>query len=63
MTGVSHKSGVWPFPEDVHEMTLNADFYDMSITLLIFPDDAPYRWAQNDEEPALMDTYDKFLSR
>ncbi len=60
LTGLVHPAGIWPFKEDVREMTLNADIYEMTITLLIFPDDAPNRWAQQDEEPELMDTFEKF---
>lgn len=60
LTGVMHPAGIWPFNEDVREMTVNADTYEMTITLLLFPDDAPNRWAQQEEESELMDTYEKF---
>jgi hypothetical protein len=61
MTGIMHKAGTWlNFKEDVREMTVIADSYEMTITLLLFPDDAPNRWVQQDEEPELMDTFEKF---
>lgn len=62
MTGAVHEPGVWPFKERVHEMTLNADTYDMTITLLLFPDNAPSRWEQEEEEPELMDSYENFVN-
>ena len=43
-TGTHHAIGVWPFDETVHEMTVNADTYDMTITLLLFPDNVPSYW-------------------
>lgn len=60
-TGVLHKAGTWPyFSEDVHEMTVHADTYEGTISLLLFPDDPPPRWREPDEEPELMDTFEKF---
>lgn len=60
--GITHKLGAWPhFRENVHEMTVHADTYESTITLLLFPDDPPQRWREPDEEPELIDTYDKFL--
>jgi hypothetical protein len=59
-TGVVHKAGIWPFKEDVKEMTVIRDTYDLTITLLLFPDEAPNRFAQLEEEPELMDTFQKF---
>lgn len=62
LTGVSYDPGVWPFKEGVREMTVHADTYDMTITLLLFSKHAPSRWEQNDEEYKEFDTYDNFLS-
>jgi hypothetical protein len=62
-TGIFHKTGIWPFKEEVKEMTVLADTYDLTITLLIFSDEAPNRFAQFDEEPELMDTFEKFDSK
>jgi hypothetical protein len=45
----------------VHEMTVHADTYESTISLLLFPDDPPPRWHEPDEEPELMDTFDTFL--
>ena len=60
--GVTHEPGVWPFKEEVREMTVHADSYDMTITLLIFPKHAPSRWEQDEEEPESFDSYDNFIS-
>lgn len=59
-TGLVHKAGVWPFKEDVKEMTVLRDTYDLSISLLLFPDEVPNRFALQEEEPELMDTFEKF---
>lgn len=48
--------GVWPFKEKIKEMTLLADNYDMTISLLLFDDHAPFR--QFDE--VAEDTFDHF---
>jgi len=53
--GVMHKAGVWPFNEDVREMTVDADTYDMTITLLLFSDDAPNKFYVSSEEDELED--------
>ncbi|MEQ1789339.1 MAG: ImmA/IrrE family metallo-endopeptidase [Rickettsiales bacterium] len=58
--GIIHPSGFLGFNEEAHEMSLIADSYDMTISLLIFPDDAPNKWIQQDEEPELMDSFEKF---
>lgn len=61
MTGIMHKAGTWlQFKEDIREMTVVADTYEMTITLLLFPDEAPNRWDRQEEEPELMDTFEKF---
>lgn len=59
--GTMHNPGVWPFKEDVLEMTVLADSYDMTITLLLFSDDRPNRFAcYEDDDDDLMDTYQRF---
>ena len=58
--GVNHKKEVWGFNEEVSEMSIIADSYDMTISLLLFSDDAPSRFAQEEEKSELMDTFDKF---
>lgn len=50
LLGCHHKSDVWPFKEEVYEMTVHADVYDITITLLLFPKNAPLLWEQSDEE-------------
>ena len=35
-SGIYHDTGIWPFKEGVHEMTLLADSYDMTVSLLLF---------------------------
>jgi Zn-dependent peptidase ImmA (M78 family) len=59
-TGIMHKAGIWPFAEDVHEMTVKAEAYDMTITLLMFPDDAPNKFVIFDEADETLDAYEKF---
>ncbi len=62
--GITHKPSTWPqFKESVREMTVHADAYEGTISLLLFPDDPPPRWHEPDEEPELMDTFDKFQDR
>jgi hypothetical protein len=51
---------VWPFKEDVKELTVIQDTYDLTITLLFFPDEAPNRFIQQDRKPELIDTFEKF---
>lgn len=58
-SGVFHKAGIWPFKEDVKEMTVIRDTYDLTITLLLFPDEPPNRFAQREEEPSEMDIFER----
>ena len=62
LAGVTYDPGIWPFKEEVREMTVHADTYDMTITLLVFPKHASSRWEQNEEDPEAFDTYDNFIS-
>ena len=62
LRGITYEPGIWPFKEEVREMTVHADTYDMTITLLIFPQHAPPQWDQKEEESREFDTYDKFVS-
>ena len=61
LNGIMHESGVWPFKEKVHEMTVHADTYDRTITLLIFPKQATSCWDQGEEKLATFDSYDNFM--
>ena len=58
--GLQHPAGVWPFKESVFEATLLAENYDMTISLLLFPDRAPDRFFE--DAPEVEDTFDR-LSR
>jgi len=60
--GITHKKGVWKGDEDVFEMTVFAPKNDMTITLLIYPNDAPLRFANRTDadELDLEDTYERF---
>lgn len=60
--GVNHKAGIWPFDEDVKEMTVHADTYDMTITLLIFPKHGLRQFNKDEDEPEPYDSYDNFVS-
>lgn len=56
--GTDHAVGVWPFKEGVREMTLLADSYDMTISLLLFDDRAPVRYFGEEAEEE--GTFDRF---
>ncbi len=61
-TGVVHAKGVWLGNEEVHEMTVFSPQNEMSISLLIYPNDAPDQyWGDNIDEPKEWDTYDQFM--
>jgi Zn-dependent peptidase ImmA (M78 family) len=44
--GVVHQVGVWPFAEQVKEMTVLADKYDATISLLLFDDNPPSKYSE-----------------
>ncbi len=54
--GMIHPSGVWPGNEEVHEMTILGKARDLTISLLIYPDQAKRQVDLEDPEP--IDTYD-----
>lgn len=54
---VDHDAGIW-FNEPAHEMTIFAEHYDFSISLLLLGDDAPPLDWNERREP---DTYDRFV--
>lgn len=62
LTGVLCAPGIWPFKEEVREMTVHADTYDMTITILLFPKHAPSFWKQDNEEYKEFDVFDNFVS-
>lgn len=55
-----HPAGVWNAREGVLESVVFADAHGMTISLLIYPKDAPSRWEAAEEEAELMDTYEAF---
>jgi hypothetical protein len=55
-----HPAGVWSPRESVLESVVFADSYDMTISLLIYPKDAPSRWEDPEDKSELMDTYEAF---
>jgi hypothetical protein len=60
---IQHPAGVWNPAEPVFESVVVSEYHDMTLSLLIFPKDAPGRsFNEPDEEDALMDTFDKFGS-
>lgn len=65
-TGKMLAPGVWPNNEEVFESVIHSEYHGMSISLLIYPNEAPLRWGQpQDEEPELEDTVSRMqrLSR
>jgi uncharacterized protein DUF955 len=54
--GLDLPAGVW-FREDVREMTIFADQYDLAISLLVLPNEARTVWQGVDRE---QDTFDRF---
>jgi len=60
---VAHPAGVWLGDEEVREMTLYAHRNDITISLLIYPNDVPdKRWGEELDEPREWDTYDQFIA-
>ena len=53
--GIEQPAGIW-FPEPVTEMCIRSDRYDLEMTLLHLPRQAPVHQDEEDEE----DTYDRF---
>ncbi|CAA7615785.1 ImmA/IrrE family metallo-endopeptidase [Magnetospirillum sp. UT-4] len=66
LTGTVHPAGIWPGDEEVREMTLISQKNESSLSLLVYPDDAPDRrfaGAGDCDEPREWDTYDQFRWR
>ena len=53
-------AGVWWKDEEVREMTVCSDKYDIVLTLLLFEGEPPNRWEKDEEE--VEDTYDRFMA-
>lgn len=61
--GIMHKKGVWQGNEDVYEMTVFAPKSEMTISLLLYPNDGRAHWRGGDlDEPEEPDTYDRFIT-
>ena len=61
-SGILHPKGIWQGQEEVREMTILGKKGDMTVSLLLYPDDPPNRFAQaDDDDGGLMDTYEKFV--
>lgn len=61
---VVHPRGIWPGDEEVREMMIFGSRTEMTISLLLYPNDAPpRRWGNEDDEPREWDTYDQFMAR
>lgn len=59
-----HPRGVWLGDEEVREMMIFAPRSEMTISLLLYPNDAPVRrWGDDLDEPEAWDTYDQFTVR
>lgn len=61
LKGIRHAKGVWSANEEVEEMTIFADQHEMTISLLLYPKDPPFKIYENDGEDDLEDTYDRFI--
>ncbi len=60
---VVHPRGVWPGDEEVRELMIFGNRREMTISLLLYPKDAPFRrWGSDEDEPREWDTYDQFTS-
>jgi hypothetical protein len=58
-----HPRGVWLGDEDVREMTIFSHSNEMTISLLLYSNDAhDKRWANELDEPEEWDTYDQFVA-
>jgi hypothetical protein len=62
--GVELPQGTWRADEPVREMTIFADRYDLTISLLLLPRDPPTGWhdRSDDDDGGTEDTYDRMMS-
>ena len=60
--GHLHPAGVWLGSDPVREMTVFSPNNEMTISLLLYPDQAPSRWEMSElEEEPTLDTFEKFM--
>jgi hypothetical protein len=60
-----HSAGIWPGQEHVHEFTMFAQRSDVVLTLLLYPDDAPVQFNDDDGDgdgDGLVATDERFAS-
>jgi len=58
--GIAHPKGVWLGDGEVREMTVFSPRNEMSISLLLYPNDAPMlKWGDDLDEPEDFDAYDQ----
>lgn len=50
LTGKMLAKGIWAQREAVSESVIHSEYHDMAISLLIYPNEAPNRWADDAEE-------------
>jgi hypothetical protein len=61
---IVHPRSVWPGDEEVREMMIFGSRNEMTISLLLYPNDAPARlWGDDLDEPEPWDAYDQFMAR
>ena len=61
--GVTHPAGIWLGSEAVHEMTIFSPKNEMSISLLIYPNDGPDRRRSGElDAPEELETYGRFMA-
>lgn len=62
LKGITHPKGVWSAKEEVLEMTIFADYHEMTISLLLYPKDPSFKLDEEDDEDGdLEDTYQRFI--
>lgn len=61
LKGIKHPKGIWNDKEEVEEMTIFADQHEMTISLLLYPKDPPFKIYENDGDDSLEDTYERFI--
>lgn len=63
-SGINHPKGVWLGDEEVSEMTVFSPRNEMSISLLLYPNDTPTRqWSDDLDESREWDAYDRLIWR
>lgn len=58
LKGIKHPKGIWSDKEEVEEMTIFADQHEMTISLLLYPKDPPFKIYENDDDDSVEDIYE-----